>query len=434
MSRLNKKDLELLIKSGPPVNLESPAYRYLGGPFLKNTRDYIEILIYDTNDNFLESSIVNSNDYVIESYEPPDIRFKTGTILRKMGYDRGKFVVKYRFLRKIAGGPSPLLLQNPESSDIDVKENKYVVHEISPSRKEVRLMTQNINDDKYLRDFYNLTRTTKKIRSNPESNHRELKFVNPNGSGKIIKFTSDDHTTSLPHNLIGGTLLLNNSFVTNVIFATDIVAQSAAVNNEVSGEFLEARFICTSEAFQVGNVDPTFTFLTDVFKGLSFDSDIPTSPTGFGLVPNYPLDTHPPLRAIFESHPPTPSARWMEFRAPHTDITIKSTSTRPENVPVTYTWEFFGYDRSDDGETYEVLPDDRFSIISSTPTDYTTVLSIPGSHKFKVEDSTDGCSITFRMNASNLFLGIALTINSSTTTETSTLILPGIIKSHADFG
>ena len=49
-----------------------------------------------------------------------------------------------------------------ESHDVShkktfLKENKYIVHEISPSRTEVRLIPQNINDSTYKQ---NLVRTS----------------------------------------------------------------------------------------------------------------------------------------------------------------------------------------------------------------------------------------------------------------------------------
>ena len=37
-----------------------------------------------------------------------------------------------------------------------LKENKYLIHEISPTRTELRLITQNIREEDYLRGFYRL--------------------------------------------------------------------------------------------------------------------------------------------------------------------------------------------------------------------------------------------------------------------------------------
>ena len=166
MARLNTKDRELL-RTGKDIDLASKSYAYLGGKFLTNPNDYIEALIYDTDENFLESAVVDSTDYTFDE-DNPTIRLKTGTILRKMGYDRGRYIIKYNFLRKIAGSYETILVDesnNPYDGDYEVqpsgkivtptdeelslKEYKYFIHEISPTRKEVRLATQNIKDVQY---------------------------------------------------------------------------------------------------------------------------------------------------------------------------------------------------------------------------------------------------------------------------------------------
>ena len=162
-SRLNDKDTSLIL-SNKTIDLNEDKNAYLGGPFGTNEKDYIEVLIYDTNNNFLESTIVNSDDY---EYYNSGVKLKTGTILRKMGYDRGKFVVKYNFLRKLAGSWETLLTNNDDTlyteefnrndpNDIAkigdtlfLKENKYVIHEISPTRTEIRLIPQHIKNEKY---------------------------------------------------------------------------------------------------------------------------------------------------------------------------------------------------------------------------------------------------------------------------------------------
>ena len=81
MSRFNEQDGELLL-TGKKIDLLSNEYAYLGGEFLSNPNDYIEVLIYDTNENFLESSVVNSSDYLRET--DGTLQLKTGTILRRL--------------------------------------------------------------------------------------------------------------------------------------------------------------------------------------------------------------------------------------------------------------------------------------------------------------------------------------------------------------
>ena len=65
MSRIDTKDLDLLT-TGQVIDLSSNEFTYIGGEFLSNENDYIEILIYDTNENFLESAVVNEEDYLYE--------------------------------------------------------------------------------------------------------------------------------------------------------------------------------------------------------------------------------------------------------------------------------------------------------------------------------------------------------------------------------
>ena len=161
MSRLNNTDLELL-QTGQNIDLSSKKYAYLGGEFTENPNDYVEILVHDTNENFLESAVVDKTDYVLDSVE--GLKLKTGTILRKLGYDKGRYIIKYNFLRKVAGSYENILVdKNNEKyngdfdvnkpSDVDrigkdlfLKEYKYTIHEISQTRKEVRLITDYIKE------------------------------------------------------------------------------------------------------------------------------------------------------------------------------------------------------------------------------------------------------------------------------------------------
>jgi len=121
MSRLNKIDSDLLY-AGVNIDLSSAEHAYLGGEFTENPNDYIEVLIYDTNETFLESAVVDSGDYIYDEGE--GIKLKTGTILRKLGYDRGRYVVKYNFLRKVAGSYENVL--------VDINNERYT-EEFDPS-------------------------------------------------------------------------------------------------------------------------------------------------------------------------------------------------------------------------------------------------------------------------------------------------------------
>ena len=184
MSRLNEIDSNIL-QTGVEINFNSPEYSYLDGEFGQNPNDYVEVLIHDEEENFLESGIVDKGDYTIN---PTGVKLKTGTILRKYGYDRGRYVVKYNFFRKLAGSYENLLVDENQQTleqdtelnineqtgkitsavtggEVFIKENKYLIHEISPSRTELRITAQNIRDRQYQSDFFNLQRGKKIISS-----------------------------------------------------------------------------------------------------------------------------------------------------------------------------------------------------------------------------------------------------------------------------
>ena len=234
MSRLNEIDSNIL-QTGLEINFNSPEYSYLDGEFGQNPNDYVEVLIHDEEENFIESGIVDKGDYNIN---PTGVKLKTGTILRKFGYDRGRYVVKYNFFRKLAGSYENLLVnENQESyiGDINVddqtgkitgtdnqelfiKENKYLIHEISPSRTELRITTQNIRDRQYISDFFNLQRGKKIISSTlgDEFIRNPVFFTGADAEEKI-----DSTTIELPipttTNMVGGFIYLNDVYNTKVV-------------------------------------------------------------------------------------------------------------------------------------------------------------------------------------------------------------------------
>ena len=232
MTRLNEQDL-LLLDTNKTISMQGAGYAYLGGNFTENPNDYVEVLIYDTNENFLESAVVDNTLYSINENNNK-IKLQTGTILRSIGYDRGRYVVKYNFLRKIAGSyenvlisengtihsgsyhvmPNGTIMTGEEPGDystpLTLKEYKYFIHEISPSRKEIRLVPQNIDNDKYKEDFFDLQSEMKEVTGDgvikftdfePEEagNSTAIEYVNSN------KYFSTD--------IVGGRIVMHDMFV-----------------------------------------------------------------------------------------------------------------------------------------------------------------------------------------------------------------------------
>ena len=243
MSRLNEIDSNIL-QTGAQINFNSPEYSYLDGEFGQNPNDYVEVLIHDEEENFIESGIVDKGDYNIN---PTGVKLKTGTILRKFGYDRGRYVVKYNFFRKLAGSYENLLVDENQisfsgdyhimgngkimtgeshnddtSRELSIKENKYLIHEISPSRTELRITTQNIRDKQYQSDFFNLQRG-KKIISSTLGNEFVRDPVSFTGADLEQKTLSNQIELSIPTttNMVGGFIYLNDVYATKALEQTD---------------------------------------------------------------------------------------------------------------------------------------------------------------------------------------------------------------------
>jgi len=255
MSRLNEQDSNIL-QTGAQINFNSPEYSYLDGEFGENLNDYVEVLIHDEEENFIESNIVDKVDYIIDL---DGVRLKTGTILRKFGYDRGRYVVKYNFFRKLAGSYQNLLIKtnqesyvgdyhvmdngkimtglqhNDETSEeLSIKENKYLIHEISPSRTELRITTQNIRDRQYQSDFFNLQRG-KKIISSTLGNEFVRDPVSFRGADLEQKKLSNQIELSIPTttNMVGGFIYLND------VYATKAVEQTGKTPAELIEDFYD---------------------------------------------------------------------------------------------------------------------------------------------------------------------------------------------------
>ena len=165
---------------------------HLSPPFGQSTNDYVEVHLLDTNGTFIEK--FNSNH---TSFEDDMMILNIGQDLRDRDYNRGEFKVRYNFIRKVAGGDEIVLTKtvdgqpnlihsgNPELTGVpmgkfftdqegnafigesppsnmqdavplDIKEWKFKVDEISPSRTEVRIVPQLINNVNYIKEFRDL--------------------------------------------------------------------------------------------------------------------------------------------------------------------------------------------------------------------------------------------------------------------------------------
>ena len=466
MPRLNEKDAELVL-SGEKVDLSSNEYAYIGGEFLSDPEDYIEVLIYDLNENFLESSIVDEQDYLYNADE--GIKLKTGTILRKMGYDRGNFVVKYNFFRKVAGSYENILvnkfgqihtdeydtsLVNTTGQIFDyetppnqlmLKENKYFIHQISDSRKEIRLIPQSISDTKYTTDFYDIQRTVKREFSNGTA----IQFLNVTNDSKDLQV---DNAFTVEKKMEGGFISIPQAFITSYTPPPPVYSQgSPAETFEVIGETMVASFF--AETVVGSSYKQYDTSLSTFFNRFSEFDTVETATNGVpsttsGLSWQNGGST---IKMITK-------ADYIDFKPPNMktykdkpgEVVLTSNSVLPgdvenqEPIATTYEWLLWGWDHDtsknwlgqvshhyrelDEGNDFEILSElDEYD-------DDGNVLRIwaqkDASNPYKAitRDSQSGCSLKLLIKAGDIRLGVMLTI--SNTLGTKTINYPCVIRSH----
>jgi len=466
-SILNEKDRELLI-SNEPIDYEAPAHAYLGGSFGTNENDYVEVLIYDVNDNFLESGIVDESDYHY-SEEKQGMKLKTGTILRKMGYDRGRFVVKYNFFRRQAGSHETILVDksgntligepdlNELGKSIFLKENKYLIHEISDTRQELRLVSQNIRDDKYLRDFYKLPRKIKKFRADFTGDSK-IEFKGSDGiepkDSKTIGFKNPpgfaEPDGRFEPAMVGGKIMIPNFFLRRIEYPPPTLTGEDmgihSIEKFVEDEFQASFFM--NENLEVGEFkknaagsfgDRHFYKAFQEFKDFD-DNDVVTS---------YGVDFKDgnTLNAVKNLSDSTFNCVYLKWKDPRPIVVIESNSFIPADVPTSYVWEITGFDN--DGGTYRRIQPKYDSTGADTggnieilggQDDAGRAYAEPSSTNLLKavgevvppdnprENERQGSRLRFKLWGKDLHIGIRLTIVENSTNQISTLHLPAIIE------
>jgi len=441
MARLNQKDSDLL-NTNQVIDLSSQKYAYLGGEFGSNSNDYVEVLVY-SGENFLESGVVDSSDY--ENRGQDGIKIKTGTILRKMGYDRGKFNVKFNFFRKTAGSNETLLVDSAgkvyrgefhtmsdgsimsgaQHSDASyplfLKENKYPIQEISPSRNEVRLISQNIKDNEYKDNFNDSQLLRKKVQIN-----NDAEFISDGDSTKRnslrMKLSGLTSRFKNVQSLVGGYVYLPNSYIERFLPPPPAAdgTTGAEIGGEVESEIVQANFIISDESQATRRRgDTSFKKIYDIFKDgypteeflreKGYDGDYGAM-LGQVIGHQEGKGNVNVIRKLNENTMDVPAYGKGDI------ITLKSVSSKP-NTSTTYTWTFYGYDWNSDGKWEKFTNNNNKIAIQNPPATGLQVID---------RDKTNGSEVTIALQAFNSRVGVSLKID--TKNETSTVSLPACIE------
>ena len=193
IDRLKKEDKQILERGGNYA-VGQPGYDW--PPFLSGqagVHDYVECHIYDESGESLIESFITT-DYEIKNNQ---VVTKPGNDLRSKGYIRGKYQVRYNFFRKEFGTNETVLVyadggevytgpkrmypgradrpwyidddnliyagikgedESSKRKELLVKDLSAWVHKISDDRKEIRIVPNDIQSDKYKREFNSLSK------------------------------------------------------------------------------------------------------------------------------------------------------------------------------------------------------------------------------------------------------------------------------------
>lgn len=194
---------------------------------------------YITKDDPLFDVQLANGQIMSTSYGTPlVVKFDHGKFLRDLGYRKGQFKISLEFCRLLAGSPFPVLVNNdekiyigeftqgddsfiyantdhPESGTQEndklyVKENKFIITQISSDKSEVIISPNFINDEDYLEKFRKAAYSCLNVfpELGPDGLPVPATFESPTSNFIVI-----DSDTDLPQSYINGKIRINNAYL-----------------------------------------------------------------------------------------------------------------------------------------------------------------------------------------------------------------------------
>ncbi len=440
--RLSRKDLQILDTGGRGKPTERP-FEYVP-PFdpRTNTDDIVEVLIHDENQNFLERGIVDVDDVI---YSSDGIRLKTGVILRKFGYDRGRYVVKYNFLRNLAGSDETVLVDEsgnvydgdfhvmPDGTIMDgeshetsegiilrLLELKYFIQQISGTRREIRILPQEINDIDYIDKFLSLSNGVRRINLKNNSATFKTDAQGNTLAGDSLAIEMDTNQSIIPQ-MKGGLIYLNNAFIETERKKPTPEELNTRIE-ELDSDNVQARFIIISDNGRESwpddkSLQKIHNFFAPLPDGTQFTTNgLPDRNIGNGAIrfvggstiANRPrTGTQRDIRWLnedfFDKVNYKPEGGGTENPV---IVTLRSISERPQNISFLYEWEFFGVDIQVDNQNSSP------PITPKIPGTRGGEIFIPSQPNSLTTSGTDLKELTVHIYGEKIQVGVRLKISS----------------------
>ena len=245
----------------------SKVYSSFGRDF---TNDYIALHVYDMNDVLLVT-IIMSLDEVGFTEDGTFVDLNIGQHLRNLGFRQGDYKVTYKFLRRLAGRPSTIFVDekgkiftgdverklingetryfqktsdeeksNNEPIEVFIREQKYVIAESSPDKSELRISTDpQIRNDEYLSDFKEMNAM---IEYQPidDDNSGLIKFDSKDQN--VLEFDINPQDRGFTQNMVGGQIVIpslykitGNEDTTNEDTTSDVVEKPTSTEERYDG-------------------------------------------------------------------------------------------------------------------------------------------------------------------------------------------------------
>ena len=245
----------------------SKVYSSFGRDF---TNDYIALHVYNMSDVLLVTKIM-SLDEVGFTEDGTFVDLNIGQHLRSLGFRQGDYKVTYKFLRRLAGRPRTIFVDekgkiftgdverklingetryfqktsdeeksNNEPIEVVIREQKYIIAESSPDKSELRISTDpQVRNDEYLSDFKELNAM---IEYQPidDDNSGLIKFDSKDQN--VLEFDINPQDRGFTQNMVGGQIVIpslykitGNEDTTNEDTTSDVVEKPTSTEERYDG-------------------------------------------------------------------------------------------------------------------------------------------------------------------------------------------------------
>ena len=255
--------------------------------FGQSPRDYIEMNVFNSSGTFLDSIRINEPKQYVNVEGKFDIN--PGIILRRNGYFSGEYDIEFNFFREIAGSNQTVLVDSnkkiytgeydvtidgrilKQGTQQELKEldYKYFVHQISNNKKEIRLATLPINNERYKEEFDGLGEN-KSVIYPKEYGQDVLNFDNPSLKPPSTEFVLNNNSNiTLDKSLIGGELIINDAY--EIMDLTDFGSENDGFS--IGCHKVGKTGFGYIKLGDKNNATTALDFRRDVFGGIAANSD-----------------------------------------------------------------------------------------------------------------------------------------------------------------